>query len=146
MADPNTFLAFIRTQMQIAMDVLPDTSATITFAYKIATDTVNSYIQQVSPDLYDQAVYNLGGDILINFAPDPSTTDPFFSQLRTKWGIGNFTAGVVQATSDQGTSANLLVQDAAHLFTLDDMQRLKTPYGRQYLYIAQKFGTLWGLT
>jgi hypothetical protein len=146
MADQADFVTFIRNQMALDEVTLPDDAPIIATAFQLATDTINSLIQQASPDLYNLAVYNLGGDIIINFAPDPSPTDLFFSQLRTKWGIGNFTAGVVGATSDQGTSANLIVQNAARLFVLDDLQRLKTPYGRQYAAIAQKFGTLWGIT
>lgn len=70
----------------------------------------------------------------------------FFADLRRAWNITGFAAGVVQASSDVSTSQTLLVQDAAAGFTLGDLQNLKTPYGRAYLALAQKYGTLWGVT
>jgi hypothetical protein len=150
MATQNGFLSFIRDAMAIDQTNLPDGDSVIPLAYQLAIDTVAPEIAQVSPTSYDQAVYNLSGDILINLASDvgepPAGQLGFFGTLRKKWGIGNFTPGVVQSTSDVSTSAGLLVQNAANTFTLDNLQNLKTPYGRSYLYIAQKFGPLWGLT
>jgi hypothetical protein len=106
--------------------------------------------------MYALAVYNLGGDTLINYAQDvqppvpyetPGNNDelPFFAYQRQKYKVSDFTPGVVQAASDEGTSTSLVVQKAAENFTLANLQNLKTPWGRAYLAIAQSVGSLWGL-
>jgi hypothetical protein len=40
----------------------------------------------------------------------------------------------------------LLNPEAMKTFTLANLQNLKTPWGREYLAIAQRAGTTWGLT
>lgn len=145
MATESGFLQFVRDQMAIDAQNLPDAAPAIAFCYALAIEIVNPAILTVSPLMYDQAVYNLAADNLINFAPDYGDSS-FFFDLRKKWSIGNFAAGVVQSTTDNSTSTALLVQDAAKGFKLADLQNLKTPYGRQYLYIAQRTSTLWGIS
>lgn len=151
------YTAFIRDAAGISAAVLPDNSPWIDFTYRISVDTVNLQLLQASPDFYLLAVYNLGVDGLFNYAPDVTPTVPydvpgnvaklpFFAYYREKWKIYDFTAGVVQATSDEGTSVTLLVQKAADNFKLADLQNLKTIFGRRYLEIAQRISTLWGLT
>ena len=54
--------------------------------------------------------------------------------------------GVVAASSDESTSTNLLNPEQMKYFTLRDLQMLKTPYGREYLGIAQSVGPIWGVT
>jgi hypothetical protein len=152
------FIAFIRDQMQIDPTNLPDSSPSIQFSLDLAVAVVNQQLAcvpiGVQPGLtaYDLAVYNLAADNIINFAVDvpgggvDSEGRGFFESLRVRWGIGQFQAGVVQSSSDQGTSVSLLVQDYASTFTLSDLQNLKTPYGRAYLALAQRTGTLWGVS
>lgn len=151
------FVAFLRGVVAISVGVLPDDSPVIPLAYKFAVDVVNLQLAATSCDFYGLAVYNLGTDFVINYAPDvtdappyvnPANKDglPYFAFFRQLYKVYDFTPGVVQSTSDEGTSVGLLVQKAAENFTLDDLQRLKTPFGRRYLQIAQKVGTLWGLT
>jgi uncharacterized protein YciU (UPF0263 family) len=139
------FLAWVRSAMGITTAELPDTSVFIGYAYDVALEIVNPALQVASPLIYTLAVYNLGGDNLINFAQDvpPST---FFTDARKSFGIGNFVAGVVTNSSDNGTSSGLTTPEAFKMFTLGNLQNLKTPYGRQYLAFAQDYGTLWGLS
>lgn len=152
------FLLFIRNTMRINTTVLPDNSPWIQWSYNYALMIVNQTLQlvgSVPPEntgwsIYAIAVYNLAGDTLINYSPDQDGQD-YFTQLRGSttnggYGISDFAPGVVQSVSDVSTSTGMLVPDFMKELTLSDLQLLKTPYGRQYLALAQKFGTLWGLT
>lgn len=150
------FNAWVYSAMGITTAQLPSDSPYLTYAFDVAMDIVNQTLQAASGSIYTLAVYNLGGSNLINFAQDPpgspnvpgsSPPAPFFANLRQKWGILSFTAGVVQASSDETTSQTLLVQEALKNITLADLQYLKDPWGRQYLAFAQKYGpAVWGLS
>jgi hypothetical protein len=146
------FQAFIAGVMGIDPLYLPPDSPAIGWAYTVALMDVNPDLALIgSPSgapmqtsMYALAVYNLAGDNLINFAPDqPGRT--YFAELRKSMGISAFAAGVVTSASDSGTSDSLAVSDALHNLTLGQLQNLKTPYGRQYLALAQNAGTMWGL-
>lgn len=145
MADQAGFLAFVRGVAGIDAAALPDASPAISAAYTYAIEVTNLFIAVLSTPIYDLAVYNLGTDYLLNWAPDnpPST---FFTDAREAMGLNSFVAGVVSSSADESTSEALLVPDAFKNFTLSDLQNLRTPYGRAYLAIAMKFGTLWGIT
>jgi hypothetical protein len=141
------------------------TSLVVTYAYDFALDTVAPQLQLICGQpgaytMYERAVYNLGADTLINWAQDqptdpyiPNTQSPanpsglkYWNYLRNSYGVNNFVAGVVQSTSDEGTSVTYLVPKTFEGYTIGDLALLKTPYGRAYLAIASKIGTLWGLT
>lgn len=139
------FTAFIRDAMLITTAQLPANSVWIQTCYDLALEIVNLTIAQASPVLYTLAVYNLAGDNLINFAPDQAG-QTFFTTSRTSFNCLGFNSGVIQSSGDEGTNQSLVVQEAAKNFTLADLQNLKTPYGRQYLSIAQQYGTQWGLS
>ena len=145
--------------MGVPVQALPDDSNWITWTFNYAMQIVNQYLLYANcppmPNgwtIYEIAVYNLAGDQLINWAQDvsppypPPPATPYFQALRASWDITGFVAGVIQSSGDEGTNESLLVPDFMKGLTLSDLQNLKTPYGRQYLAIAQKFGTLWGLT
>lgn len=139
------YLAFIRST-GITPAALPDASPSIQTSYDLAFATVNPYFASVVPELYVVAGYNLGVDILYNIAQDtpPST---FFADARKAWNIYGFVAGVVNSASDQGTSDGLVVPDFFSQLTFSDLQNLKTPWGRAYLALAQKWGPdLFGIT
>ena len=78
------FLVFVRTTMGVSSIVLPDADPCLQEAYDLSIETVNRAIQLAAPNMYRNAVYNLGGDILINTAPD-QTGSTFFADLRAKW-------------------------------------------------------------
>ena len=145
MATRAGFLEFIRNTMQISSVFLPDNSPVIEQSYAIAIDTVSLIIQQASGNIYDIAVYNLAGDLLINYAEDQPTYT-FFEDLRTKYGCNGFTSGVVSSSSDAGTSQSLTVPTPLNDLTISDLQRLKTKYGRTYLEIAQRYSIAWGVS
>lgn len=150
------FLDFIRNTMQIPVIALPDDSPSIQIALAIAEDLTNPALKAIqSPacstlnytgsSIYDLAVYNLGGDNLINFAQDVSG-GTFFQTARQSYGINSFVAGVISSTSDNGTGESMVVPDSLKNLTLQNLQQLKTPYGRQWLYFSQAYGTLWGIS
>lgn len=146
------FQSFITDVMGIDPLYLPADSVSIGWAFSIALMVVNPDLAIVSTptyapvqtSMYAQAVYNLAGDTLINYAPDqPGRT--YFTDLRKSMSIGSFAAGVVQSASDQGTSDTLAVPDALKALTIGQLQNMKTPYGRAYLAMAQNVGTMWGV-
>lgn len=155
------FLSFIRNVMGISTNDLPDASPVINMALAVAMSIVNRALYAVSlpmtdtagvelisqpESIYTLAVYNLAGDNLVNYAPDQQGRD-YFQDLRKKLNINGFVSGVISGSSDQGTSQQLVVQEAAKNFTLANLQSLKTPWGRQYLAFAQTYGpTSWGLS
>jgi hypothetical protein len=139
------FQLFIRNIMGVPTSALPDTSPVITDAFNYALEIVLPVIQTVSPTLYNQAVYNLGGDYLLNWAPD-QTGSSYFANLRKTMNLNSFTAGVIQASADSSTSESKLTPEFMKELTLANLQQLKTPYGRWYIQIAQAYGTNWGLT
>lgn len=144
------FNAWVVSAMGISTDILSSDSIYLVYAFNVAVEIVNEWINCVSPLIFMLATYNLAGDNLINWCQDnPSLTPPnnvFFANLRTKYGCGNFQAGVVTSTSDEGTSTGLTTPEAFKEFTLSNLQNLKTPYGRQYLAFAQDFGVGWGIS
>lgn len=139
------FIQFIRNVMGISTADLPDSALSITYAYYVAVDIVDVDIAIASSRIYTIMVYNLAADNLINYAQDqPGLT--YFANLRTSLKITNFVPGIVQSASDAGTSDSLMVPDFFKTLTLQNLQNLKTTYGRTYLQYAQSYGTLWGMT
>ena len=137
---------FITQVMGIDSTNLPPSQPVIALSFQAALDTVNRAINVASPGMYTAAVYNLAGDFLINWAPDVPG-QKFFQDLRKRWKLDNWAAGVVASTTDASTSTALDVIEAAKNFTIGDLQNLRTPYGRTYLGIAQNYGpTIWGIS
>lgn len=139
------FLEWVRAVMGVPTSALPDDSVFVGYAYDVALAIVSPDLALSSSLIYTLAVYNLGGDNLVNYAQDvpPST---FFADLRKSFGVFNFQPGVVTSSSDGGTSSSYANPDFMKEFTMANLQNLKTPYGRQYLAFAQSLGPLWGLT
>jgi hypothetical protein len=161
--DPNLddYLTFIRLNMGIPVEALPDDSVYIPQSYWFAMTTVNPYLgivgnaetppPQTFPTYYAYAVYYLAGHLLVTIAIDnPAAAPPnntYFADLRAKMNLNAFVPGVIQSSSDQGTSQSWMVPDFFKSITLGDMALLQTPWGRAYLALAQAYGpTIWGLT
>ncbi len=75
------FLTFVRSQMGISTVVLPDASPSIAASYLESVEIVNLAILDASTLIYDLAVYNLAGDILINNASDKLLTNSSITWL-----------------------------------------------------------------
>ena len=148
------FILFIRDGMGISSTVLPDGAWAINFCYELSLLVVNQWLNCAIPQLYTQAVYNLAGDNLFTYGTDlpdappiPGSESPFFEFYRSKFNINGFVSGVISSASDESTSEGMVVGDWASKVTLQDLQTLKTPYGRAYMAIAQQAGdAIWGLT
>ncbi len=143
--------------MGITTDQLPDDAPVIGYAFNIALAIVSLELNLIdcSGVIYSDAVYNFGGDRILNFAQDAPDAPPvqgssppmaFFAFTRKQYGLNSFVAGVIEAAADESTSETIAVPDSLKNITLMDLQNLKTPYGRTYLAFAQMLGTLWGLT
>jgi hypothetical protein len=153
------FLSFVRNVMGITDAVLPDSSMALVYAYNVALALVNQGLLGAGSwnggqySLYQVAVYNLGGDNLINFAPDlPNAPQyqnglPYFQYQRSVYGVNAFAAGLVESSSTESTSTSVAVSISLQNLTFADIQNSKTPWGRQYLGIAQAFGpVVFGMT
>lgn len=150
------FQAFLLDPVGITATILPPSSFVVAMALTVAMDIVNQQLQLAAPTEYTLAVYNLATSNIFNYAQDlPGAAiyrtnstgigQPFFAAMRDTWGIYNPTSGVVQSASDVSTSDTVVVPDFAKDLTLADLQLRKDPFGRQYLALAQKYGTLWGI-
>lgn len=149
------FVDFVRNDMGITAQQLPDGSAWFTYAFCVAEQIVNRTIQQASPLLYQVAVYNLAGSNLLNYAQDPSGaptvpgSEPpmkFFAYTRSQYNMLGFVSGVIQAAADETTSESMVVPESFKNWTMANLQQAKDPYGRAYLAIAGDYGDApWGL-
>ena len=140
------YLLFIRQGVGIGPAYLPDGSLWVQATYDMAIATVNLELLKASGSIYTLAVYNFGVDRLLNFALD-EPGQSYFKDTRQALGLNLFNAGLVNASSDQGTSQSLEIIEAAKRLTITDLAMMKTPYGRVYLDFAQSYGpTIWGLT
>lgn len=142
---PAGFLAFIRDIMQIDETVLPDDNWVIAFAYNYATNIclpLLAVIPQIPEEfLYSTAVYNLAADTLLTYAIDQPGQD-CFARYQQQYKLRALVPGVVEMAQDESTSTKLLVPDFFKKMTLQNLQNLKTIYGRTYMQIAQSFGNL----
>lgn len=140
------YLTFIRQGLGIGPAYLPDDSMWIGTTFSMARAMVNDALIIADATIYTLAVYNFAADRLLHFALDVPGQS-YFKDTRATLGLNNFLAGLINASSDQGTSQSLEIIDAAKRMTITDLGMMKTPYGRVYLDFAQSYGpTIWGLT
>lgn len=160
------FKEWVRLFMAVPTSVLPDDSVWFDWAYEVSLAIVNPQLAVAAGPLYPGlppitspggatpiyalAVYNLGGDNLVNWVVDDPSLDPpldtYWADLREKWNINGFVGGVIQSSADETTSQSMVVPEQFKELTIGNLQNLKTPWGRQYLAFAQSVGTLWGLS
>jgi len=133
------YVVFIRDVMGIDDDVLPDESVFIPLSLGVASNTVNMTIRAISPLLYSVALNNLAGDVLMNMARDVEDST-FFADYRKTNGLLTFVGGVIASSGDEGTYESLATPESLKGLTIANLQNLKTPWGRQYLAIAQSYG------
>lgn len=132
------FTTFVYNQGVPEAD-LPNNSQYLQWAFKMAMNLALVAPCSVPSIVYVLAVYNLGMHRLLKVAQDipPST---FFSAQRASFKLMSLVAGVVQSSSDNGTSNSLVVPDFFKNLTMQDLDLLKTPWGQEYLAYAQQFG------
>ncbi len=147
------FQAWAYSAMGIPETVIPPGSQWFSYAFNVAVSVVSTQLACAAGPIYMLAVYNLGGDNLINWAQDPSppvlypgTNEPYLQHLRAEFKINNFVPGVVSSSGDETTNTSLEVIAALKELTIGQLGNLKTPWGRQYLAFAQDTGPIWGLS
>lgn len=102
--------------------------------YSVLSPTVFQYPLQPNP----------GAAIVSSSA---TVTQLYFSWLRSKFGMANFTPGLVSSTGDQGTSVSLVTPPWAQTLGIYALQLFKTPWGRAYASLAAEYGpNIWGLS
>lgn len=151
------YTTFLQETVGIRSGVLPANSPAIPLTLSVAVATVNPALNVgqtcanetlglVLVNIYVLACYNLATDRLFNWAADvPGQT--FFRDQRVKMRLLEPAVGVTTSASDEGTAGSLMNPDQLKRLTLQDLQTLKTPWGRTYLGMAQAYGpNLWGLT
>jgi hypothetical protein len=79
-------------------------------------------------------------------AANATVSECYFQIARARLRLNDFAPGIISSTGDLSTSASLLNQEYMRTLTLENIQLLKTSWGRAYLSIAMKYGTIWGLT
>jgi len=154
LADYQTWLyTVVAGQAGLTQKILPPASeviqATLDTAQAIVADQLtcaSASAPTTTLTVYVQAVYNLATDQLFNWASDVAG-QTYFSSKRKDWNIFTLSVGVASQASDQGTAVGILNPEQMRLFTLQDLQTLKTPWGRRYMAYAQMYGrSLWGLS
>lgn len=147
------------TYQGIPDGALPDDSPVIPVAYNVSKALVNQWLATVpSPDIalpsiYALTVYNLAMDRVANYAPNPENgplypgTDlPYWDGFRAATNLYGFVGGIISSASDNGTSQSMVTPEQMTNMTMDDLQTLKTRWGRTYMGFAQMFGVDWGIS
>jgi hypothetical protein len=144
---PNTtdFYTFLTGVAGIDPLALPSDAPVITYAFNVAIATADLNMAAFAGNLYALAVYNLGADLVINYAPDQPGRQ-YFLDLRQSFGINTFVPGVISSSSNSPTSQGTLNPEFMKTLTMGDLQNMKTPYGRTYLNFAMQSGTIWGVS
>ncbi len=151
------FIEFVTNVMNPPVPFVPSTSIYVVYAYNIAIQYVNTDLSLVPGalgawTLYAQAVYNYAADTLIAIAQD-QPSDPvykndlkYWAWLRKEYNTLAFIPGIVQSSSDEGTSVGYDLPKGYEGYTIGDIQNTKSPFGRAYLAYASSWGSLWGLS
>lgn len=143
------FTAWVQAVMGVPTGDMPDPT-TLQVAFDQAINLAYLGLQSVptqstSLTIYAQAVYNLGGAMLLEIAMDnPNST--FWTDLRNKLGISSFVPGLVNQAHDQGTGEGMYILPVFAGLTMLGLQLIKSPWGRNYLMFAGQWGPIWGLT
>lgn len=144
MVSQDAYLQFLRGSVGVPVDALPDDSVFITLSYEIGIALTPCGFACASSTLYELMVYSCASSFLLNNTPDqPAQT--YFSDLREKYGLLDSFNGIITAAGDQGTNAAAVVPDWVKRATLQELQWMKDPFGRQFLGFLQMAGSNWAL-
>ena len=137
------FLTFLATSVQIPSAALAVNSPWPGYALTQAIGITLSPPNNPAPILYVLACYNCATHILFSIAPDVPGQN-YFQTARSSsangFGLIQATTGLVQATSDEVTSASLTAPEWASRLTVGQLAFFKTPWGREYLSYQQSYG------
>jgi hypothetical protein len=143
------FQTWVQYMMGVPADAMPDV-ITLEMAFDESLnlalpDLATIPFQPGTPSLYALAVYNLAAAILVDIAQDipPST---YWSDLRNRFNVTNFSYSIITGSSDQGTSKSSMVPNFIQEMGPLDFWLMQTPWGRQYIMIAGAWGAIWGIS
>jgi hypothetical protein len=160
------FTSYIEDSVHIPTAALPTNDPFIGYAFNIALATCISLpawcgISSAPGSnalgiLYTLAVYNLGVATLFQITPDQAGQTYFADARNSKpstnfpnggFGLNTVSTGLVQSSSDEGSSVGLVAPTWAAGLTIGQLQLVKTYWGQQYLSFAQSYGpTIVGIT
>lgn len=145
------YVDFVHNTMVISPLIIPSSSPYLGYALNQALGIIIGMPSWCPPQAaslpgysgdigYVLAVYNCAGHIQLSITPDqPMRTT--LEELRGKFKLNNPYNGVVESSSDQGTSESLAIPDSLRNLTLMDLNMMLTPYGRTALAWNQQFGS-----
>lgn len=137
--------AYIRDVVKIPEAALPIDDPVIEWSYNYAINATLELIGTIPcvPDewLYSSAVYNFATHMLMVWAQDQPNND-FFAKIQRQYNLHSLVAGAVEAAKDESTSTQLKLPKFFDGLTFMQLDLMKTPWGRQYLEIAQSVGSL----
>ena len=154
-ANPNTpnlpdYTLFVQNVMGINTTYLPADSPFLGYAFNRALQLVINVPTLLGGIEYTLAVYNCAGHIQLTITPDQivnGTSYTFFQNQRAALNLLQPVLGLVDSSSDGGTSTTNAVPDAMRQLTIGDLGFMRTVWGRAYLEYQQDFGpTVWGLS
>lgn len=151
MVSRSGFVEFIRNitvksgDRVITIDTIdiPDDDSVIDSCYAIASEICYDFASLGFDTLYEMAFYNLAFESLVGL----SNSEPI-EAIRCIYQYNSLATGLVASASDVSTSTSLTIPAHLSEMSLLELGYLKTPWGRQYLKIAQQFRTLsaWGVS
>jgi hypothetical protein len=139
------FEAYCRTPVGIPTSAMPVNDPGFAIWFAIALEWVPLGLNCIGQTTYTYTVYNWGVSVLLQFQQDQAN-QTFFADKRAAFGVYNLVPGAVSATADEATSTTLTLGKAMSNLSLEDLQRVKDPYGRQAIAVLMEFGPLWGLS
>jgi len=139
------FIAWSRNVMGIPTTAIADNDPGYAYAYQVSLDLIPLDFSGTLSDIYVLTVYNFAGSLLIQWQSDIDG-QTYFEELRAKYNINGFVAGVISAANDVSTGQTLAVGKGLQNLDLISLQAIKNPYGRQAIAFMQALGTLWGLS
>ncbi|WP_244097479.1 hypothetical protein [Burkholderia cenocepacia] len=138
------YLQFLRDVVGVPVAALPDDSMSVTLSYQVGTELVPRGFACASATIYEIMAYSAATSFLLNNTPD-QPGQSWFDDIRSKFGLLEGFNGIIQSAADQGTSAAAVVPDWVKRATLQDLQWMKDPWGRQLLAYLQMQGSMWSL-
>ena len=142
------FLTFLGNTVQIPVQALPAGSPWPGYALDQAIGIVLNPPTSPTVVAYSLACYNCATHLLIAITPD-QPAQSYFTTARgpTGFGIIQPSTGLVVAAGDQGTTGNTQPPTWLSGLTIEDLDFMKTPWGRRFLMWQQAYGpTVWGLS
>lgn len=139
------FEAYCRSPVGISTAAMPVNDPGFALWFALALEWIPLELQCVSPTLYTYCVYDWGVSVTLQFQQDQAG-QTYFADNRKAFGVYNLVAGTISADADEVTSVSMTVGKSLSNLGLQELQRVKDPYGRNAIATLMSMGTLWGLS